>query len=318
MRSRASLACLWAVVTVMAPTTCLAASNDFDFYPSKAQSCLTKAADKANCPHDTMTQLNSCQCSDGGDFVTNTAACLASEDPDDVVAVYAVMEGACANSNTGITLSRQEFVSIASSAAATATTASSTATSTASATSTNADAEPTDDGNDETEDDSPPGLGTSGVIGVAAGCAIAGAGPVALVAWFVLRRYGKRNAAAGGDAAAGQAHPMLDQTGNGSMYNMHDPGVGMGYVGAGGGYYGNGGIKSPSATAVSPMHSTYFSPTATVSSGTGMSYQHPHEYLQQHQMQLERERQQQHGPVELASDGNTMPPVEAPGDYASR
>lgn len=213
---------------LLAPSLSLAASNDFSFYPKNAQSCLYKAADSAACTGDTNAALNECLCSNTSGFVTDTAKCLGSEDPDDVDQVYTDMSGACSNSNTPIGVTEAEFKAAAAQGASSSADASSTtASATESATQSTTDAATTtaseskyvtttsggktvtviasqtstnDKNKDKNTDDKKSGLSTPVTIGIGVGGAVLGAAIVGAIAFFLLRRRRK-----GGE----ESHPML-------------------------------------------------------------------------------------------------------------
>lgn len=212
---------------LLAPSLALAASNDFSFYPQNAQSCLYKAADSAACTGDTNAALNECLCSNTSGFVTDTAKCLGSEDPDDVDQVYTDMNGACNASSTPLGLTEAEFKAAAaqgqsSSADASSTTASATESATESATDATtttaseskyvtttsggktvtviASQTSTNDKDKAGNDDKKSGLSTPVTIGIGVGGAVLGAAIVGAIAFFLLRRRRK-----GGE----ESHPML-------------------------------------------------------------------------------------------------------------
>lgn len=59
-------------------------TNDFSGYPAGAQDCLYDAADQSNCQGDSSQEMNSCLCSNGGDFVTDAGTCIAQADSGDM------------------------------------------------------------------------------------------------------------------------------------------------------------------------------------------------------------------------------------------
>lgn len=220
---------LWSSLPLLllAPSLALAASNDFSFYPQNAQSCLYKAADSAACTGDTNAALNECLCSNTSGFVTDTAKCLGSEDPDDVDQVYTDMNGACNASSTPLGLTEAEFKAAAaqglsSSADASSTTASATESATESATDATtttaseskyvtttsggktvtviASQTSTNDKDKADNDNKKSGLSTPVTIGIGVGGAVLGAAIVGAIAFFLLRRRRK-----GGE----ESHPML-------------------------------------------------------------------------------------------------------------
>ncbi|ROW06522.1 hypothetical protein VMCG_04291 [Cytospora schulzeri] len=87
-----------------------AVTNDFSDYPSGAQQCLYDASDDSGCNGDTVPEMNSCLCDNGGDFVTNSAKCVAEKDSIDLESTYGVMSLHCSNSNTPLAVSKQEWM----------------------------------------------------------------------------------------------------------------------------------------------------------------------------------------------------------------
>ncbi|KAK2592012.1 hypothetical protein QQS21_010283 [Conoideocrella luteorostrata] len=200
------------------PSVCAALESDFSFYPPKAQTCLNDASKSSKCTGDDAKALNSCLCSNGGNFITNAAQCLGRSDKADVKAVYTTMADACATSGTPMTISQQEFFDAADGVVKTTTTsASSTATSMSTSTTTTttttasgtATASPTgasDHGNKSE------GLPKGAVIGIAAGSSIAGLiALMGLVMFCIRRRRGKTEV---------ESHPMLGQS---EYYNHNTP-----------------------------------------------------------------------------------------------
>ncbi|ORY71837.1 uncharacterized protein BCR38DRAFT_480314 [Pseudomassariella vexata] len=159
--------------------TSLAVTNDFSAYPSESQDCLYSSASTAGCTEgDTGATLNSCLCSNRGNFVYNTAKCVAKESPSDLETVYATLENNCAGTGNTIAVSHDAFM--AQAAAATAST-STTATRTGSASATSSTTNPTN-----TAD----GLSTGAKIGIGAGI---GFGAIAAILagvflWIYRRR----------------------------------------------------------------------------------------------------------------------------------
>ncbi|KAI1460746.1 hypothetical protein F4805DRAFT_454674 [Annulohypoxylon moriforme] len=105
-----------------------ALENDFSAYPEGSQQCLSDAADQSQCSGNTGQQLNECLCRNKGNFIYNTATCVAKNSPNDLNAVYDTMQNNCEGTGVIIAVSKDAFLSQA--AAATASTSSSTPTST--------------------------------------------------------------------------------------------------------------------------------------------------------------------------------------------
>lgn len=92
--------------------------NDFSDYPYGAQQCLYDASDNSGCDGDTVPEMNECLCGNGGDFVTNSAKCVAHKDSDDMESTYNAMKLHCSDSNTPLSVSRQEWMAEESSLSA--------------------------------------------------------------------------------------------------------------------------------------------------------------------------------------------------------
>ncbi|KAK4169959.1 hypothetical protein QBC43DRAFT_39646 [Cladorrhinum sp. PSN259] len=108
-----------ALVALILVSTTRAGTIDFGFYPKSAQGCMYTAADTSRCESGTVSATNACLCRNGGNFVTSTAGCLGKSSPGDVETVYTTMEDACRNSNTPLSVSKQDFMSAASAATST-------------------------------------------------------------------------------------------------------------------------------------------------------------------------------------------------------
>ncbi|KAH7129887.1 hypothetical protein B0J13DRAFT_133044 [Dactylonectria estremocensis] len=233
MAPRSLWSCL-ALCLALAPISTLsAATNDFSFYPDNAENCLNKSADAAACTGDTNQELNDCLCSNTNDFVTNTAKCLGSEDPDDVDEVYTTMKSACSASQSNFTVTEAEWNAAAaeggssiSSVPASSSTASSSSTESATSSATGSSSDlptiiaattttsqsafvtttsggktitvyPTETSDDH---DHKSGLSTPVTIGIGVGGAVLGAAIVGFVFCILLRRRKK-----GGE----ESRPML-------------------------------------------------------------------------------------------------------------
>ncbi|OAA50219.1 hypothetical protein BBO_01854 [Beauveria brongniartii RCEF 3172] len=108
--------CLLLLFFLAAPSA-LALDATFDFYPKSAQSCLSKAAKSSACSGDTAKELNTCLCSNGGQFVEYVIRCLALDDNDELLGdVYTTMDGACSTSGTPLSWKWSDWVDTAKSA----------------------------------------------------------------------------------------------------------------------------------------------------------------------------------------------------------
>lgn len=83
----------------------------FSIYPEASQQCLNDAADSSGCPLEgTLYSINSCLCGNDGSFITNSAICIANNDPADLQNVWTTMVTACYESETPIAYSESEFL----------------------------------------------------------------------------------------------------------------------------------------------------------------------------------------------------------------
>lgn len=86
------------------------AENDFSAYPEQALPCLWRAADGSGCSGDSGAELNDCLCYNGGDFVLETARCVAAEAPGILAAVYKQMLANCHGTGDELSISEEEFL----------------------------------------------------------------------------------------------------------------------------------------------------------------------------------------------------------------
>ncbi|KAK3306787.1 uncharacterized protein B0T15DRAFT_152688 [Chaetomium strumarium] len=202
---------------------------DFGFYPKGAQECMYKAADDSKCQSKTVAATNSCLCRNGGNFITNAAACIGQSSAGDLETVYKTMRDACGNSDTPISITEDEFMAAANAVTSTTSTAGPTTTSTSSqsstTTGTNASttsnastgtatstAAPADGQKEGEEEEGGGGLKT----GVMAGIIVGGVGAAVLLgalAFFLFRRRRKLGE---------ESHPMLPQQGQPSVAAGHE------------------------------------------------------------------------------------------------
>jgi hypothetical protein len=94
---------------------------DFTNYPANSRPCLISAATSSNCPTATVPQFNGCVCSNTGNFVTSAVQCLTSSDSADLAAVYGTMSSNCADSNTPLGFTLQQFLALAGGTSTTST-----------------------------------------------------------------------------------------------------------------------------------------------------------------------------------------------------
>jgi len=92
----------------------ISAQVNFSPYPINSQQCLYNAADSSGCPVDsTPYVINSCLCSNGGNFITNSASCIGSADPSDLQEVWTLMAEYCGDTDTPIKLTESQFIAAA-------------------------------------------------------------------------------------------------------------------------------------------------------------------------------------------------------------
>ncbi|KAK1572811.1 uncharacterized protein LY79DRAFT_41601 [Colletotrichum navitas] len=84
--------------------------NDFSAYPVKARSCLDAAAAASGCTGNTVTEMNTCLCGNGGDFVLTTARCVEKQARDQLAAVYSMLLTSCTDSRTPLGVSQAQFL----------------------------------------------------------------------------------------------------------------------------------------------------------------------------------------------------------------
>jgi LPXTG-motif cell wall-anchored protein len=200
---------------------------DFGFYPKGAQDCMYKAANDSKCKAKTVVATNSCLCRNGGNFITNAAACIGQSSPSDLEEVYKVMSGACGESDTAISITKDEFMAAANAATSTTSTAGPTTTSSTSksGTTTGTDASTTSEtstgtaastaapaeGEKEGEEEGG-GLKTGVMAGIIVG-AVGAAVLLGALAFFLFRRRRKLGE---------ESHPMLPQQGHPSVAAGND------------------------------------------------------------------------------------------------
>ncbi|KAK8047751.1 hypothetical protein PG996_015815 [Apiospora saccharicola] len=204
-----------------------ALTNDFSSYPSGSQDCLTQAADGSKCSGSTGQQVNECLCTNKGNFVYNTASCVAKASPGDLNAVYATLSSNCAG--TGVTLSVSQDAFLAQAAAATA------VTTTSSAKPTKTDDDPTTTTTNDPNNPSPTSTtaaadrsswSSTAKVGVGVGIGV-GASALILVGGLLWRRYRRKkqwNQGGGQPGVGPNGEPGMAPMGGGREYH-HQPGV---------------------------------------------------------------------------------------------
>ncbi|OIW28216.1 hypothetical protein CONLIGDRAFT_368937 [Coniochaeta ligniaria NRRL 30616] len=239
---------------ILAPLTQSTFQNDFSLYPESAQQCLYTAATLSGCSGDTAMAMNSCLCSNGGNFVTKTATCLESLDAVELGTVYDTMNDHCTDTKTPLTVSRAQFLkdrvanvastttsATASGISTSISTGSMTATTTGSAAVTSTgDPEATGSGENNSGDEEGDGDGTlssTARAGIIAGSTSGGVLILGLMAFLFVRH--RRNS----QSSHEEAHPMLFQ-----KFGGHSGGGGFDAAAARQGDVGGGGVDL-SATA---------------------------------------------------------------------
>ncbi|KAL0935912.1 uncharacterized protein CTRU02_208127 [Colletotrichum truncatum] len=98
------------LISYLASASSAAFQNDFSAYPAASRSCLDKAAASSGCTGETVIQMNSCLCGNGGNFVTSSATCVAKTAKDKLGAVYEMLLTSCTDSNTPLAVSQAQFL----------------------------------------------------------------------------------------------------------------------------------------------------------------------------------------------------------------
>jgi len=85
---------------------------DFSNYPAAAKACMVSAATSSKCDTTSVAVFNACVCGNGGNFVTSAVQCLTSSDASDLATVYGTMSSNCADSNTPLGYTLQQFLAL--------------------------------------------------------------------------------------------------------------------------------------------------------------------------------------------------------------
>ncbi|KAI1777886.1 hypothetical protein F4818DRAFT_328415 [Hypoxylon cercidicola] len=255
-----------------------ALDNDFSAYPQGSQQCLSDAADQSRCSGSTGQQLNECLCSNQGNFIYNTAQCVARQSPGDLDAVYDTMKNNCAGTGVTIAVSKDAFMSQAR--AATATSSSAAASSTSSTTtSSSATASATATGEPSNSNDgNGGGMATSVKIGLGVGVGF-GAIALGLLAWFVWAYSRRRRSQHAPPSSYPPSSPFPPSAGMSDGAHDRDRGVELSHN------YSTAGWASPSlspgpghAAAEYAQHNGQFEraeldPNAEAGAGVGVGVQ---------------------------------------------
>jgi hypothetical protein len=190
----------WAALLWLAAVSLAAAQDinpDFAIYPASAQECLTKADDQANCPGASGAEKDRCLCSNGGDFIINTAICLGETNNADVQEVYSIMANACSNSDTPMSVSQQDFFNAVDGnppeSSSSASNDDPSSTSSGGTTTNTSGSDNNNDNDNDSNSDESSGLPQGAVIGIGVGAAALGALAVGGLALFLYRRKRKQN-----------------------------------------------------------------------------------------------------------------------------
>ncbi|KAI1807905.1 hypothetical protein F4811DRAFT_374563 [Daldinia bambusicola] len=205
-----------------------ALENDFSAYPEGSQQCLTDAANDTTCSGNTGSEINKCLCSNKGNFIYNTAECVARKSPADLNAVYDTMENNCAGTGVTIAVSKQAFLSQAAAATQTASSATPTSTSPSSSSSGSSAASPTTSTSpSESSSSSSSSLSQGAKIGLGVGIGFGGVA-LGLLGWFVFMYSRRRKSPGAASSSSGPNSPYqhdveLSPSGGGNGSSMYHP-----------------------------------------------------------------------------------------------
>ncbi|ERS97273.1 hypothetical protein HMPREF1624_06604 [Sporothrix schenckii ATCC 58251] len=239
---------LFVTLLLLVQTTAVRAAftNNFDAYPVGTRSCLDSASTASGCNGDTVTAMNDCLCSNTGNFVIGAAECIGKSDLADLETVYTTMASACSFSNTPLSVSQKDFLAAGNGTySSSTTTMPSTTSGTASATPSLTTITTTSNGHTQTitttagtptktgdssnnDNNNGGGMSSTTRTGIIAGATVAGVAIVAVLAYFLVRMWRKRQ-------ATEENRPMLG--GDGAFSDM---GGGRGGGGGGGGSQASG------------------------------------------------------------------------------
>ncbi|KAH6676890.1 hypothetical protein F5X68DRAFT_213575 [Plectosphaerella plurivora] len=186
--SRREVGLLVSYLLLAAPTAFATDQNDFSLYPGDAQGCLKDAAATSKCSDDTVAAGNKCLCSNGGSFVTNAATCIGREAPAALKTVWTTMSTSCADSNTPLVVTEDDFISIGQRESGTPSTRTASKTAGPSSTSTSS-ATPTSDPeegsgqNNDNNDNGGLSVGAKAGIGIGSAAGAAVLGGILAMAW---------------------------------------------------------------------------------------------------------------------------------------
>lgn len=285
------------LVLLLLSTSAAAITNDFSAYPSGSQDCLTQSADASGCTGDTGTEMNSCLCKNGGNFIYNTASCVAEQSPSDLETVYATLENNCAG--TGVTISVGEAAFLAQASAATS---SASATATATSTSTSSQTGTSTSSAATASSTASSGLSSGAKIGIGAGIGVAvvGLALIAAFVWWYRRRSNNRNQKAAGDGNGAYAAANMSPAG---------PHETTAYAGAGYGQYNH--QHPPPSSQYASTHPDSAIPLSAMTATSGWNSPSPSAASGMYYKPQDAQHAGQPLLAELGSEGlNQQAPVE--------
>ncbi|WYZ35246.1 hypothetical protein EsH8_I_001522 [Colletotrichum jinshuiense] len=98
------------LISYLASVSNAAFTNDFSAYPQAARSCLDTAAAASGCTGNTVKEMNTCLCGNGGNFVLATASCVEKTAKDELDDVYEMLLTSCTDSQTPLGVSQAQFL----------------------------------------------------------------------------------------------------------------------------------------------------------------------------------------------------------------
>ncbi|OHF00808.1 hypothetical protein CORC01_03882 [Colletotrichum orchidophilum] len=124
------------LISYLASITHATFINDFSAYPAAARPCLDSAAAASGCTGNTVTEMNTCLCGNGGNFVLGTSKCVENQAKDKLGDVYEMLLTSCTDSRTPLGISQAQFLDADDNDDAKSTTSSSSTSSTITTTTT--------------------------------------------------------------------------------------------------------------------------------------------------------------------------------------
>lgn len=82
---------------------------DFSAYPASTQTCLEDAAGVSGCVGETVAEENQCLCGNEGNFVINTAMCIATQGSTVLTEVWDLLQDSCSETKTPLEVSEADF-----------------------------------------------------------------------------------------------------------------------------------------------------------------------------------------------------------------